>query len=291
VGQIVAADTYTSLVLSGDDGLVVFRDGREYSVWETDFAKFDHSHTEASLKTILGIFRMWGVPSEVIDLWWQSMAGPYRINRRKEGVVIRGEAPPQMATGISITTVANSLTHIAAFLHAVQGDYVSRMAELGFTVKVEKHRDIGMATFLRGWWRRDATGLLRWYPLPSAVLKLGKVRRMRKTDTYPELSAALAYSYGPVPRDYPILGEFIWRMTVRKTTRRLFEESVDQHKPVLTGGTIDREEALWAFETRYGLSLVDIQRMEALISSAPLPGLLHDPGFYVLRAVDYGMEV
>jgi len=107
---------------------------------------------------------------------------------------------------------------------------------------------------------------------------------------YKKALHAGARSYGMVDPQYPIFGAFIKRsleLGVVSETERPAGDEKYQHVEVQ--GTVDRASALVAINRRYGLTEVDVERVEALYSSVErLPAVVLDPAFDALADKDYG---
>jgi len=302
------------LAISGDDSVVswgpltpVFKCER---YGECDQSQFDHTQDDGPQRIAASEWlRLLGVPDDFIDLCYGCCSWPYtaRCGRLK----VKGVCGTQMPTGITMTTVLNSMSTLFMYLWIIKTrnpDFSDAARELGFKTKYKGYDDVGDITFLRGWWRLTRTADRVWCPLPSACLKLGKVLRppvdickfkhpltkqlVEKTplEAVAVMAYALSSSYGAVPRDYPIFGAFL------QTLDRLGLEMQhpDLHsvyeswRPIMTDFTLDIEDACSAICRRYDLSRDDLDRVHCLLSLVvQLPSLVVDPVFDRLRAVDY----
>jgi len=176
--------------------------------------------------------------------------------------------------------------------------------ELGFEVKYFPRDSVQTSTFLKGWWQKTATGL-QWFPLPSAVLKIGKllndpvkitsVTRRGKKYHYDERTAvrmcalALANSYGEVPRNYPILGEFLYTMKrLGLPSTKTLASLQESWKPRMSATDIFRFDALDSILDRYNISPKEVFEVEELLKSIKsLPAYIEHPVFDKLCEVDY----
>jgi hypothetical protein len=167
-----------------------------------------------------------GLPQFYIENAIRQATMPYQIRMLKKDLTlkIKLKTQPQMGSGSDATTYGNSDHNIDNGYYAVEQSGSNRTLsdlslDLGFVLKTRVHRNICQGTFLKGWWQRTANSYF-WLPLPSAVLKLGKVmdlptkiakdkdqQRAMKLCLY-----ALASSPGVIPLEYPILGPFIGKM-------------------------------------------------------------------------------
>jgi len=217
---------------------------------------------------------------------------------------IMGNPGPQLATGIDWTTILNSVSNI---MYQVECQESSKTPEeiayeCGFEVKTSYYDDLGEGTFLKGWWKPTVNGEMSWLPLPSQVLKIGKVQReprlfsANKRDAregVDMLSHAIASSFQTIPRDYPILGPYI--ATLEKLgvkNQSVLSASEDGwYKPQTTAVSVDWQVCADYMCSRYSVTINDIIRVEKLIRSVrKLPALLIDPVFIAL-ARDYGVEL
>lgn len=177
------------------------------------------------------------------------------------------------------------------------------MLELGFVANAIVRPFGFQATFLKGWWMPDEEGRARWLPLPSQVIKLGKILTNPKeiypredSDTAWRMAAvSIAKGVGHVPFEYPILGPFLEKY---RSLEQEFSEKQSaslkiiieqQHKVRREAGNFKLDVAMIVqeFGERYGLVDVDIRRVETLFREAPFPARLHDPVFEIIARVDY----
>lgn len=176
--------------------------------------------------------------------------------------------------------------------------------QLGFDVKYEASEFLETATFLKGWWQRDGTGEVQWVPLPSAVIKLGKVlrdpveitkftrkgKKMHRTplEAVRMCALALASSYGKIDLSYPILGAFC---AVLERCGQYVEgnfELQESWKPRMSGIAVDRDSVLNSIHVRYGIEVEDVLRVERLLGRIhELPAYVEDEVFDKLCSRDY----
>lgn len=307
--------TEVVLAVSGDDSVVCWGTLSEKldlpMYGECDQSQFDHTQDEGPQMIASDEWMtLMGLPRDFIDLCQYCCKAPYTA--RAGRLRVKGEAGVQMPTGITMTTVLNSLSTVFMYMWIIKQkskDIAGSARQLGFKTKYFGTDDVGQITFLRGWWRLSESGHRRvWMPLPSACLKLGKVLRdpieickykdpeTRQTvwKTGPEavkvVAFALASSYSTVPKDYPILGAFL--NTLRRCGDKIAHPDLHQldesWRPKLDDENVDAEETIQAIATRYDLEYSDILRVSALLDSVVnLPALVIDPVFDVLKARDY----
>jgi hypothetical protein len=302
------SDGIPTFVASGDDSVVSFGGLHpEFDFGEADQSAFDHTQDDGPNKIFQGyVQRALGFPREFTELAYEACSSGY--TSRKGRFFARGECGTQMPTGITTTTTYNSLATLTMWLFWLlnQDKTIETVgAMLGFKVKFSGAQNLRDVTFLKGWWLRTIEGPVVWYPLPSAVLKLGKVitdplditsftrrgKRARRSDKEAvEMCAmALANSYSAITSDYPIFGPFLEVLRrlgrVSPSALRRMEES---QKPTATGGTLIPDEAVQAIFMRYGITAEDVFRVERLLGQInSLPAYVEDPVFDLLAVVDY----
>ncbi|QJZ28421.1 hypothetical protein 1 [Kummerowia striata luteovirus] len=308
----------TTIAVSGDDSVVFWEEDGLYGPGEADQSQFDQSQDDGPVRIFAGYWmKQSGMPEWFIDMVYECCSRKYTVDKKR--LRIKGKGDTQMPTGITVTTVLNSVSTIAMYLYFLyiykikkNRNYTLEMSghDLGFTVKYFPAGDIGDITFLKGWWRKTIDGFHAWMPLPSACLKLGKLLRdprditrsvktvhgirVKTEDDYVtavrKCSHALASSYGLVPDSYPIFGSFL------SVLRRLGIQG-DKYYGILEESwkpkivelfEVDREDSIQAIIKRYGVSRDDIDRVEALLESISfLPCFVEDPIFDNLCEKDY----
>jgi hypothetical protein len=278
---------------------------------EADQSKFDHTQDDGPMKVYMRpILEQMGFPKEFIEMAYQCCASGYSIKRGR--LRVTGEAGVQMPTGITTTTTFNSLSTLGFFVNmlrkmVVQGcSFAPKLfgQQVGFDVKYFPTNYFTQATFLKGWWQNGKDGV-QWVPLPSAVIKLGKVlkspleitkfvRRGKKMHRSPQEAVdmcafALASSYGKIDQDYPILGAFCGALERAGDIRGLTCGNLQESwKPRMGGISVDRVAAMEEMCWRYGITVEDIVRVEKLLNSIrKLPAYVEDPVFDKLCSKDY----
>jgi hypothetical protein len=289
--------------IAGDDSMIHTPDGE----WiEGDFGGYDSTELAAAHRAQYAAYRKFGIPPYVIDVFETERLKPFvagwRGRRRAspEGS-IRGPYRGRV-TGHADTTVGNSLVHAIAVGSAL-GETASAVLAtrssaaltsvlagrygLEFNAFYTRH-----PTFLKGWFVRDV-----WMPLPSAVIKLGKVMTDPKV-MYPDVPDSLAcaakgmaLSPGPIPAEYPILGPFLQALLRLSSSCAAVETPYESHRRVATTTlhTVDRDVALEMIEERYGITRIDVEALEAEYASIrDLPVLVCNPSVNRMAEVDYG---
>lgn len=295
--------------MSGDDSIIGWGGLRQEICGEGDQTAFDQSQDDGPMKFFMEpILRKMGRSEEFILMAYAACAEGYTI--RKGRMTVKGYGGVQMPTGVTTTTTFNSLSTLGSFVYFVMNrSRYATMAEsgkdLGFTVKYFAHDSLATATFLKGWWQKDVEGKNQWMPLPSAVVKLGKVlndpvkitkvvRRGKKCYLSPEVAVrvcatALASSYGSVDPSYPVFGAFL-EMLKRLGTRmnKPLASLQESWKPQLTGIPVNRESVLEAMEIRYGVTPEEVASVEELLRRVKsLPAYIEHPVFDRLCVADY----
>jgi hypothetical protein len=300
--------------VAGDDSFVSWGRywstlGGGYHFAECDQSAFDHSQDKGPMEFNMNQWmRKIGVPSHIIHLFNLQTSSPYKIKTRNGQLVIKGEAGVQMPTGASITTTVNSHNTLCMYWFAIWKRIHLNDAAfyLGFTIKYHPKSLLTECTFLKGWWLPSLT-CHKWLPLPSAVVKLGKVLRDPSSITGQKdpqkaiqvVAYAIARSYGQVDESYPILGPFLMMLLrLSKTTEdeRLQLEKKMQMNPIENWEfkvhpivrQMDRPGCIQAICHRYHCEQEDIERVEQLFKhTEKLPVYFEDPLFVRLRDVDY----
>jgi hypothetical protein len=169
---------------------------------------------------------------------------------------------------------------------------------LGLKVKLQCRAQPQLCTFLKGWWQPLAAGGVGWFPLPSQVVKLGKVMRHPRlfsekkdvVDGVLKAAWAIAQSMPTIPWDYPILGPFLAMLKRNgRETRSVLSASEDGwYKPSCTGLSINRAFVMDSIQCRYGLEVEDIQGVESMMDEVrALPVFLNHVVFERLMITDY----
>jgi len=303
------------IAISGDDSVVSW--GPLTNVFscepygECDQSQFDHTQDEGPQRIAASEWmRLIGIPEDFIDLCYGCCSWPYtaRMGRLR----VKGVAGTQMPTGITMTTVLNSMSTLFMYLWIIKtrnAEFSEAARQLGFKTKYKGAFDLGDITFLRGWWRKcaDQDGRV-WMPLPSACLKLGKVLRdpvdvckykhpvtretVRKSgeEATRVMAYALASSYKTVEENYPILGPFL--ATLRRLGTEMSHPDLhslyESQRPAMVDANIDVEDCVSATLRRYDLAVHELDRVRSLLGSVEsLPAMVFDPVFERLREVDY----
>lgn len=313
--SIMCADFFTEvacIAVSGDDS-IAYIPGIGFV--EADQTMFDQSQDDGPIKHYGFIWmKQAGLPDSFINLVYECCTKKYTV--KKHRLEAKGKAGTQMPTGITMTTCINSMNTMAMYVYYLIERQVRNLTideaghELGFTVKSEVRNDFGELTFLKGWWRQDICGSFTWLPLPSAVLKLGKVlrnpvditktvrtikgkrhsTRLPLSEAIRQVAFCLARSYGLVPMDYPIFGPFLAALLrLGMDPGHPLGGLEESWKPKITTIVVlNREEAIAAIVARYNIEAVWIEEVEELFNNlVSLPAYVEHPLFDRLCDVDY----
>jgi hypothetical protein len=187
---------------------------------------------------------------------------------------------PNRVTGAPNTSLSNSTNNIIGIIIASFGNFSdAAWAQVGFTAVMKRSGNISETTFLRGTWWPHLDGTERWGPLPSAMLKLGKVMStVTKQFRLNQLAYGVSLGMVGIPEAYPILGNFRKRMHALGIEG---PELRDKRKPIPDlRSDLDTEFIREWMTLRYRISRSDIISLEKRIDSIPsLPYFIGDEVF------------
>jgi hypothetical protein len=272
-------------------------------VREIDYSKFDQSQRNPHLEAEKVVLEALGVPPHVTSYLLKLCSLKSRMRNRNPSVNVTVTLDPgknrcRRVSGAPDTSFGNSVVNIVCYLIAHRGSFsAAAWRRAGLTAKYHKTGPSfeGM-TFLRGMWMPCHNSVPVWTPLPSQLLKLGKIvygdvpLSPYKTAMF---ARGLAQSFKGVSRDLPLLGPFLAvydrlgtepdaRVKQALASQRRYGISlqVDQPKP-------DRDAIIQIFEDRYHITRSDILRVErAFDEIQDLPTFFGDPVFTALSS-DY----
>jgi len=254
-----------------------------------------HAH-QAEWKALLRL----GVPDYVCHVVFTTVGQTPVYQNERFDMKYKVKMPYQRATGAPDTTLGNTIINMHSLLYALEVSnsmttLATDQARLGLIAKLTTHDSVNSATFLKGWWVPTIQGTMVWLPLPSQVIKLGKILTNPR-DIFKHLGADLAWrsaassmaaSYGTVPFDYPLFGSLLKRYSY--LGGEVKELDFQKHKvKVDTQAVVDVEAVTEMICGRYGISEDEIYDMEIEIASAPFPGLLVHPAWRFIAERDYG---
>jgi hypothetical protein len=301
--------------MSGDDSVVGWGYlSEQYGTGqfgEADQSKFDHTQDDGPMYFYMRpILEQMGFPESFINMAYNCCSSGYTIRRGR--LTASGQAGVQMPTGVTTTTTFNSLSTLGFFVNMLRNLVVCGTTfapvlfgqQIGFDVKYFASNYYTQVTFLKGWWLEGKDGV-QWVPLPSAVIKLGKVlkspveitkfkrqgKQMHRSakEAVAMCAAALAASYGKIDQDYPILGAFCGALERAGDARGLACGNLQESwKPRMGGISVDRKLAMEEMCWRYNITIDDILRVERLLGSIQvLPAYVEDEVFDKLCSRDY----
>jgi SAM-dependent methyltransferase len=291
---------------AGDDVLLYFgkwRDKLGVAYLEADGSNWDQTMGEETFLGDLNILRFWNVFDDFLTERNFFAEGQFVLFKEigDEWLKLAFFADVQQATGAGDTTNSNSFhglglgSHLLANLRCVE-DIVPLALELGIVLKTTVFPHCFGPTFLKGWWLPCVDGTGHWYPLPSMVLKLGKMLKpateIFKKDPFEvavkKAAYALATSPGVIPVDYPILGPFVHtllRLGVETSVRLTERYEKVQCAPLLV--PLDLDQVYQMIYQRYGVGEDLILSFHQLLGKVELlPACLDHPIFSLLL-VDY----
>jgi len=246
-----SSDDVYCIIIAGDDCLVIASEGDIISMYEADASSFDSTNTVHALAFEYRLMRMFGMDRSALDELRKSDYNKFVSKDNKEFTKQCWNMPVSRTTGRSDTTAGNCFTMGGSLLYATtQGrlcTFRDTQESLGFSMKAKFLSHLEECTFLKGWWVKTLKGPeYVWYPLPSAVIKLGSIKRDPQ-DLFPKLGdkawlaclSMYSKSLSHISMDYPILGPLLYlyaemgrEVTLSQKDERRFEEATSKpHKP------------------------------------------------------------
>ncbi len=293
-------------IVAGDDFYALaVRNGKIVAL-ENDFSSMDRTQGVHALEAEARILQTLGIPEEKTKILFDTMLKNPVYKAEKLGVKIKLQMPPQRATGAPDTTIGNTIINIMSVIYALNEcleleQIATAQLDLGLVAKLTIHDTPSMATFLKGWWKLTKSGGFAWLPLPSQVIKCGKImtdprtifKHLDDASAWRAAAASIAASYGTVPRNYPLFGHLLHRyeslstVIIDLTTIKDMESS--SHKiQVDTEADLDSRQAASDIMERYQLSYYDLEEMVQQLLTAPFPALLTHPRWANIAVRDYG---
>jgi hypothetical protein len=212
----------TSIIVMGDDSLVCVSNSSGHCWREVDYSQYDGTQTNAHIEAECHVLAALGVPREIVDYLHKNLGLPSQSRTRsgKASVQHNFKFKPEKGdhrriTGAPDTSLGNSIVNVLSLLIADQGNYTeAAWTRTGFIRGLDQqHQDVTRATFLRGSFHLMTDGSHRWLPLPSQIVKMGKINKklpLPLTDLETRRFVyGMAKSYAIVPRATPIIGDFL----------------------------------------------------------------------------------
>jgi hypothetical protein len=302
-----AQQQINSLIVMGDDSLFcdigTVNNRHPLVVREIDYSKFDQSQKNNHLHAEQLVLEALGVPNRITAYLLKLCALPSRHRNRdpRVNIVITlnpGKNRCRRVSGAPDTSLGNSIVNIIGYLIAHRGNFsAAAWKRAGLIPKYHRTSPSfeGM-TFLRGMWLPYHDSPPRWTPLPSQLLKLGKIvygdvpLSPRKTAMF---ARGLASSFQGVDRSTPLLGPFLaaYDRLGTEPDARVARALASQRRYGISlleqPFKIDRKAAIAIFCDRYEITHEDITRVERTFQAIThLPVFYGDPLFTALSA-DY----
>jgi len=302
MAQALRQHDHFSVMVSGDDSLIVGNYKGKLYVFEGDASMYDQSESTGPLTVGWMICQRFGANKETIEILSTLAHNTYIVEPKKredgEYYRINKKKRPLRDTGGADTSVGNSIVMAMAWLFALLvtysgnfqlADIVEAFTNLGLDMKM-KAPSITTCTFLRGMWYSTSSGLY-WGPLPSRFLKVGKslkdpreIYRMKDyTRACKQYLSDVAMSYR-VMLSVPLIRRFVEQFAklpqVKNFSNEYQIQAAISEKPALT------PEAWLALEERYGVTEKEWCDAESYIPDEPFVFLVH-PVYDALLAADY----
>jgi hypothetical protein len=288
-------------IVAGDDTFIQWGVlGKFYGRWcETDFTQYDQTHQKYAFKYHTKMMTVLGLGEEYNKRNIDACSQKFIIYHNFKEFVFKWffSADWQLGTGLADTTNINSANNIAhgfyqTVMSSISNDMILNARHLGYKLKMRVHDDPSKATFLKGWWMKTNTNEFKWLPLPSAVLKLGKVLEDPCTiakdsdidNAMRKCMFALARSLGYIPYEYPILGPFIKLMLEKGIeTDLVIKRRFKKIEVSYFDSLLDRDFVLGAIESRYGISEDMVSDFESILKDVNyFPVMINHPVFDLL---------
>jgi len=299
---VTMGDKRAACIFAGDDFFAMVND-RQLTYYENDFSSFDRTQGAHALEAELAILSELGMTRQQVAILWQMYQLTSKFENVRFDIKQRVPMPIQRYTGGPTTTIGNTINNQISVLYTIQtrGNMTAlpeAQLELGFIAKLQIRSD-NLCTFLKGWWVPTANGN-QWLPLPSQVIKLGKIltdprliyKQLEANAAWKLAAKSMASSYGQVPFNYPIFGAFLQRyanLTDLDSTDILQYEPDRSYKVYRDlAEPVDRVAALEMIMERYDLNQEDVREMENEIHTTPFPGVMIHLGWAKLAQRDYG---
>lgn len=294
------------IVVAGDDSMT-----RIKGMWYTcDYSRYDSTQKRGVLILAANIWMPAMGFSDRTRKYFQSLYDSAFSTRfgPKFDFKVSGTIPLQFSTGLGLTTVGNGITNGLALLEVGSSpDRAAAFKRMGLVAKDNAYEEPAGMDFLKGWYVPATDGGYTYQPLPSRVLKLGKVskdptvlakRRPHEwREAAQEVAAAMASGHPGVARNQPFIGDLLQLYdTFRPSTRHLIERNQvieNAEFSVTDGGGRTVSDDTWntMLMNRYGITPEESKSFAALLACPHLreqfPVMINHPALDKLRNVDY----
>jgi hypothetical protein len=188
-----------SFIGHGDDALtvVVYPDSTVFS-FESDFTMFDSTQSTGPLEAELRVEAALGIPLSVAKLMHDQCSAPVHMRVKRADFEMdfarQRDEHPTRNTGSTRTSIGNTIVNTLSVIRTAivvlaEPDPVAHTLEterafeasydsMGFKIKLDVRPGIFGSTFLKGWFLpavSEAANSVVWAPLPSRIVKFGKV--------------------------------------------------------------------------------------------------------------------
>lgn len=295
------------LIFAGDDSLVIVNCEGDLSYAEFDASRFERSQNKHLHTYQYQVMHRFGCPLHVIQKAKKIMEQIPTMSLRACGTKEQIPMPPQRSTGGADTTCGNTNVMIGATLAAI-GDpdlfykeptsCLERFKLHGIDVTYAFSKHPTLVTFLKGWWQyTTAKRDFAWVPLPSQLIKLGKIQKDPCTlypkdsvqEAYSKVACSFAKCLWGVDRSYPLLGSLLSRYErLPKDCESVIAAEREPHKiQVDRFKYLDQESATASICYRYDVGERELHEALEIIENSPFPGVMSHRVFNQLVAVDY----
>jgi hypothetical protein len=158
--------------------------------FEGDFSKFDQSQGYGALNLEVMFFtKLLG--EDIGPLLWATFCKELRTYDELNNITVKIQRKrnPSRNSGGMDTTLGNSIVNFMTWLLVIFTSDIDHFEErflfFGFKIKMKRHADLRLATFLKGGFVNQGEKWY-WFPLPSRVLKIFKCSGLI-IDYYPQL--------------------------------------------------------------------------------------------------------
>lgn len=176
-----AAYPKISIIVCGDDSLVIHDLDGDWVAYEGDASMFDQSQSFGPHKAARWFYLKLGIDQDVLDILKKLTENTYYARSRKGYDVYRINKAKRALrdTGGADTSLGNSLIMAVAWFFVLlrtpvwaKDEFIKSFLFLGFDMKLRVN-DPTTSSFLKGMWYHTDHGMV-WGPLPSRILKMGK---------------------------------------------------------------------------------------------------------------------
>lgn len=306
------SDNSMAFIFAGDDTFFIVNLKGKLFYGEIDFSKYDRTQGKHALSAAIRIEHALGMAVETCDAMYCSYISSSKYEEKSLNYKARISMPVQRATGGPDTTIGNTINNMLSIIHSLHRvetleDIPRMQKEMGFQSKFFMDNELMGKTFLKGGFflKKDQENFT-WLPLPSQILKIGKImtdpklifKHVGEKQARVLAAVGMAKGLGTVPINYPILGPFINMylkigfLTFGDTDHLFTSENLrffkDEHKMQLTeNNQIDIDYAYGFMLARYGLERQEIEEFHELLHGIrDLPVVINHPINQALE-IDY----